>query len=102
MTGTSIVMPIWAVWSHFGASKRSKRADLHTFWMHPERLPSFVCKSPVAMHYLNLLGPLDWTYFPERNLVRNWGQPAVSYAAFLGAYLVKLEEGRGSMGDLRQ
>ena len=102
MTGSSIVMPIRAVWSHFEASKSSKRADLHTFWMHPERLPNFVRKSPVAMRYLDLLGPLDWSHFPERNLVRNWGQPAVSYAAFLGAYLVKLEEARGSMGDLRQ
>ena len=102
MTGISIVMPIRAVWSHFEASKRSKRADLHTFWLHPERLPNFVRQSSVAMRYLDLLGPLDWTHFPERNLVRNWGQPAVSYAAFLGAYLVKLEEARGSMGDLRQ
>ena len=102
MTGSSIVMPNWAVWNHFRASKRSKRADLHTFWLHPERLPGFVRASPVAMRYLDLLGPLDWTHFPERNLERDWGQPAVSYAAFLGAYLVKLEEGRDSMGDLRQ
>ena len=102
MTGSSIVMRIWAVWSLCQASKNSKRADLHSFWLHPERLPGFVRESPVAMRYLDLLGPLDWTHFPERNLVRNWGQPAVSYAAFLGAYLVKLEEGRGSMGDLRQ
>jgi hypothetical protein len=94
-------MPNWAVWSHFRASKRSKRADLHTFWLHPERLPNFVRKSAVAMRYLDLLGSLDWAHFPERNLVRNWGQPAVSYTAFLGAYLVKLEEARGSMGDLR-
>lgn len=102
MTGSSIVMPNWAVWSHFRASKRSKRADLHTFWLHPERLPGFVRQSPVAMRFLDLLGPLDWSHFPERNLERDWGQPAVSYAAFLGAYLVKLEEGRDSMGDLRQ
>ena len=102
MTGSSIVMPIRAVWSHIQASKSSQRADLHAFWLHPERLPGFVRESPVAMRYLDLLGPLDWTHFPERNLVRNWGQPAVSYAAFLGAYLVKLEEARGSMGDLRQ
>jgi hypothetical protein len=95
-------MPNWAVWSHFRASKRSKRADLHTFWLHPERLPGFVRQSPVAMRFLDLLGPLDWSHFPERNLERDWGQPAVSYAAFLGAYLVKLEEGRDSMGDLRQ
>jgi hypothetical protein len=37
---------------------------------------------------------------PERNLVRNWGQSTISNAAFLAAYLIKLEEGRDSMGDL--
>jgi hypothetical protein len=44
---------------------------------------------------------LDWSHFPERNLLRHWCQPAVSYAAFAGAMLIKLNEGLGSMGDLR-
>jgi hypothetical protein len=48
------------------------------------------------------IGPLDWAHFPERNLPRHWCQPAISYAAFAGAMLVKLNEGLDSMGDMRQ
>jgi hypothetical protein len=50
---------------------------------------------------LELLGPLDWTHFPERDLERRWCQPAVSFAAFSAAMLLKLNEGLDSMGDLR-
>jgi hypothetical protein len=55
-----------------------------------------------ALRILDLLGPLDWTHFPERDLQRNWGQVAVPYAAFAAACLVKLNEGLVSMADLRQ
>jgi hypothetical protein len=49
-----------------------------------------------------LLGPLHWERFPERDLQRNWGQTAVPYAAFAAAYLVKLNESRVFMSDLRE
>jgi len=52
------------------------------------------------MRYLDLLGPLEWGRLPERNLVRDWGQPVIPNAAFLAACLIKLEDGRDSMGDL--
>jgi len=76
--------------------------DLHRLWLHPEALPRFAAETPVARRTLSLLGPLDWQHFPERNLSRRWVQPAVSYAAFAGAMLVKLNEGLASMGDLRR
>jgi hypothetical protein len=100
MIGNSIVTPIQALWSHFQVSVIEKRTDLHTFWQHRDDLPDFVRESPTAMRYLDLLGPLFWTQLPERNLVRNWGQSTISNAAFLAACLIKLEEGRDSMGDL--
>ena len=53
------------------------------------------------MRYLELLGPLNWGQFPERDLQRNWGQTTIPYAAFAAACLVKLEDTRLSMGDLR-
>jgi hypothetical protein len=102
MTGISILSSFAALHRPFRASGRLKKPDLHTSWLHPERLPTFVRESPIALRYLDLLGPLDWTHLPERNLLRDWGQPAISYAAFLAAYLIKLEDGRDSMGDLRQ
>jgi hypothetical protein len=80
---------------------RPHRSDLHTAWQHSADLPDFIKTSPVAQRYLALLGPLDWTHLPERNLQRNWGQTTIPYAAFIAACLVKINEGKDSMGALR-
>jgi len=104
MTGFSILSRFQALGKlirtnfHFG---NPINADLHTFWLHPDRLPKYATETPVVQRMLDLLGPLDWANFPERNLQRHWCQPAVSYAAFAGAMLLKLNEGLDSMGDLR-
>ena len=66
----------------FGNRSRPNHPDLHTLWLHPGRLPKFVIDAPATLRILDLLGPLDWTHFPERDLQRNWGQVAVPYAAF--------------------
>ena len=102
MKGNPILTPVHNFLNHFFRSNSSKHVDLHTCWLHPERLPGFVRESPVAMRYLDLLGPLDWTNLPERNLERDWGQAVSPNHAFLAACLIKLEEQRDSMGDLLQ
>ena len=56
---------------------------------------------PVTQRYLKLLGPLAWGQLPDRDLQRNWGQTTIPYAAFSAACLVKLNEGKESMGELR-
>lgn len=81
--------------------RQLQKPDLHTAWLHHEQLPVFVQSSPLAQRCLDLLGPLGWDRIPERNLERNWGQTAIPYAAFISAYLLKLNEGKKSMGDLR-
>jgi len=81
--------------------KNNRRLDLHTAWRLRTELPSFVKNSPVAQRYLDLLGPLGWDHLPERNLQRNWGQTTIPYASFIAAYLIKLNEGKNSLGDLR-
>jgi hypothetical protein len=55
----------------------------------------------MVMRYLDLLGPLAWDQFPERNL--DWPTPTivVPYAAFAAACLVKLDQGLPSFGRLR-
>jgi hypothetical protein len=78
-----------------------ERPDLHTLWRQASRLPALITQSAPTMRYLELLGPLAWAQFPERDLQRNWGQTTVPYAAFAAACLVKLEDTRQSMGDLR-
>ena len=47
------------------------RPDLHTLGANPVLLPPFVRESAVALRYLNLLSPLAWDRFPERNWLGN-------------------------------
>jgi len=54
------------------------------------------------MRYLGLLEPLPWDQFPERNLNERRGAPAVPYAPFTAACLVKLDQGLPYMSQLRQ
>ena len=80
----------------------SNRPTLQDAFRNPGKLPAFVSDCPPAMRLLDLLGPLSWSDFPERNLHRNWGQTAIPHAAFSAACLLKLNEHLVSMGDLRQ
>lgn len=105
MTGYPILSRFPAFGSQFQAVFRPQDIrwfDLHSLWLHPERLPRYAAETAVVERTLALLGPLDWEHFPERNLQRHWCQPAVSYAAFAGAMLVKLNEGLDTMGDMRR
>lgn len=93
MTGNPILSPFQALGSRFQALFRPglrTSTDIHAWWQHPELLPSLVSETPTVMRSLELLGSLDWGCFPERNLLKHWVQPAVSYAAFSAAMLVRL------------
>ena len=79
-----------------------RRPNLHQLAQNPGLLPRFVRESPVAMRYLHLLGPLDWGRFPERDLETDWGTPAVPYAPFAAACLVKLDQQLVYMSHLHQ
>jgi hypothetical protein len=76
--------------------------NLHTAFLRPDKLPQFVQDCPSAMRILDLLGPLPWNQFPERDLQRFWGQIAIPHTAFSAACLIKLEENLVSMGALRR
>ena len=67
------------------------------------RLPRFVTECAVARKYLDLLGPLDWEHFPERDPHRPWpGPQPAPRAPFAASYLVKLDQQKRYMSDLRQ
>jgi hypothetical protein len=66
-----------------------------------ENLPSFVQDSAVARRYFRLLGPLPWSTFPERDLLRNYGPATTPYAPFAAACLVKLDQYMPYMSQLR-
>ena len=94
--------PILARFPGISHLVQSKRPTLQDAFRNPGKLPDFVSNCPSAMRILDLLGPLSWADFPERNLHRNWGQTTIPYAAFSAACLLKLNEHLVSMGDLRQ
>lgn len=89
---------------HFGQpfSRSHQRASLRYWAEHPELLPPFVQQSPVTLRYLQLLGPLPWDDFPERDTHLNGHDHPMPYTAFAAACLVKLDQHLVSMGHLRQ
>lgn len=105
MTGQLIVsrfsLPPSLLHVPWSRSKPPERPDLHALWLHANRRPAFM-EEPTVQRILDLLGPLRWDLFPERDLQRNWGQPTVPHAAFAAAFLLKLNEGLRSMGDLHR
>lgn len=103
MLGSSILSQIdrlMVTMQRLVSAQKMIRPDLHSASQGQSQLPEPVLKSPLVKRYLDLLGPLDWERLPERDLQRNWGQPTIPYAAFIAAYLVKLNEGQNSLGDL--
>jgi hypothetical protein len=103
MTDPSIVtqLPLWTF--PLESSKTpEKQPDLHTLWQYSEHLPMCVTASPTIMRCFELLAPLDWGHFPERNLQRNWGQSTIPYAALAAAELIRLNESLPTMGRLRR
>jgi hypothetical protein len=76
--------------------------NLHHLAQNSRELPGFVRQSPVAMRYLDLLGPLAWSSFPERDLTLGQPLSPVPYAAFCVACLVKVDHQLRSMGALRR
>ena len=72
MTDASILaqLPLWPD-GLLPPKKAENKPNLHTFWQHPEQLPSAAADSPTVRRCLDLIGPLDWGHFPERDLERN-------------------------------
>jgi len=102
MTSTLIV-PRFQVWKqHVSRQFRCRRPNLHALAQHAGHLPRFVRDAPVAQRYMQLLGPIDWARFPERDLETDWGAPTLPFAAFAAACLVKLDQGLVYMSSLRR
>lgn len=102
MTSTPILSRIAQFWQVLAPQRCSQRPNLSQLRRYPRLLPSFVRTSAVAMRYLRLLGSLDWGRFPERDLETDWSAPAVPYASFASACLIKLDQQLVYMSHLRQ
>ena len=103
MTGNPIVTQLPLLSAELLPPKKAeKQHSFHTFWQQPERLPRFVAQCPTARRYLDLLGPLPWDTFPERNLQRQWRHPPIPFQTMALAELIRLEEGHGSLNKLHR
>lgn len=102
MTGIPIVTRLVRLWKRRAWSDRlPPRRDLHTLWRQRSQLRHWSQTAPTAFRLLELLGPLPWAEFPERDLARDWGQPTIPYAALAATGLVQLNEGLVSMRQVR-
>jgi len=101
MTGPSIVaqLPLFPP-EDLPPHKAENKPNLHTYWLHRDRLPAYAGQSPTVLRHLDLLGPLDWSHFPERDLEHHWCQRQIPFAALAAAELIRLEQGLQTMGDL--
>lgn len=67
-----------------------------------KQFPRFVHQCPTTISFVSRLRLLDWEKLPPPPQ-RNWfGRAPVPLAAYIGSYLVKLEQGMTSTGQLRQ
>ena len=71
---------------------------------HPgDGLPHQVAACPVTRRYLDLLGALDWTRFPERDPHRAWPGPSPHpRGAYVAAFVIKVDQRLRCMADLRR
>jgi len=103
MTDQPIVaqLPLWppTLWP---PKKSEKLPDLHFFWQTPERLPAFVRACPVATRYLELLGPLRWPAFPDRDLAHPWCHRTIPFATLAAVEVLRLNEALPSMGRVHR
>ena len=79
----------------------NQRPGIDQLAQNQGNLPHFVQQSPAAMRYLHLLGPIVWRNFPERDLQTKWGIVTTPYVAFAAACLIKLDQQKVYMSDLR-
>ena len=103
MTDPTIVvqLPLWPE-NALPPKKALNSSRLHDCWLAPDRLPAFGKESLTTLRLLELLGPLLWTQFPDRDLGHAWRFQAIPFAALAAAELIRLNESQTSMGHLHQ
>lgn len=85
-----------------------KRPPLNQLAALPRhQLPRFVQESPVACHYLDWLGTLDWEHFPESccyptATTQHRGPVSQPTAPYVAAFLVKVDRQLPHMAQLRR
>lgn len=66
------------------------------------RQPRYVRRCQVAQRYAKLLRLVNWTSVVSATRRRSFGRQPISVAAYMGAYLIKLDQELTTMGKLRR
>ena len=98
MTSNPIIT-LFSQLTHLNRSPSSR--PLNEWERKRQYLPSPVRRSAVAMKYLKFLSPLTWDQLPQRSPPSHTDRPAIPYAAFAAACLIKLDQQLVSMSHLR-
>ena len=102
---TLLSFPIWLhylnrIWERTPTPHRSLSALAN---LPTKQLPKFVQESEVALKYVQLLGMMDWSHFPDRPDQRfSPAEPPMPYAPLVAAYLVKIDQHITYVADLWQ
>ena len=87
-------MPIFSILPRFWSSNAIPRQEpINLLAANRSQLPDFVQQCPVALHYLDLLGPLPWQTFPEPFKPRTWlHADCLPKSAFIAACFIRLDQ----------
>jgi hypothetical protein len=87
-------MPIFSILPRFWSSKTIPRQKpINLLATDRSQLPDFVQQCPVALHYLDLLGPLPWDAFPEPFKPRTWlHADCLPKSAFIASCFIRLDQ----------
>ena len=69
-----------------------EQRNLRSAFLRPDKLPQFVQDCPSAMRNPGFARPASLAdQFPERDLVRFWGQTTIPHTAFSAACLIEAQ-----------
>lgn len=89
------------LWRHWRRSS-DLPAHLPRFLLSHANQPRFVRHCPLTQHLCHLLRLLDWQQLPRSLRMHRQGEREVPLAAYVAAYLVKLEQQLPTFGHLRR
>ena len=92
--------PQW--WQRWLAKNPHLPPHLPRLVLHPRFYPNYVRQCEVTQELLPLLQQIDWEQLPATLTWRSSGERTVPLAAYIGAYLIKLERGLPTFGALQR
>lgn len=99
----SVHFNIFSRWWRQQRPRRFEQGTAVPRFVNPSiRQPRYVKRCKLAQRYTSLLGLVNWSTLVEDIGRRSYGREPISIATYLSAYLIKLDQGLTTMGQLRR